>query len=572
MKVGWARMRGFRPHKVGRGPQLAAVPAGAPIAAVPGGAPDTSLQRVDAGVRTSRRANSAVDGPSVFLARAGVATAGLSPPAGPLADSHGLPIPLPTLAESSSPLGHLLVNARWSRVRILVDVVMLLLASSTALLIPVVHAAADVWLAALFVVLAFGMLVSRRPPDERLLLSALDVAMSVIQAVSVAVMLTITVAALFNMPHPVRLAVALWLLGLAYVGTAELVLLRAYRYGERNPEVAAPTLIVGAGVVARRLAARLINNPSYGLRPVGVLDSDPLLSTNRPTGLPVPVLGAPDELAEVVAETGARQVILAFSTEPDSALLETVKECHQLGIGVSLVPRLFDAVNERATLDYVGGLPLLRLRPTNPRGWQFAVKHCLDRGLAFLGLVLLAPLMIAIAAAVRLTSPGPALFRQRRVGRDGRVFDVLKFRTMREAALIVADPFVLPHGCAPGGVEGVDRRTPIGGFLRTTSLDELPQLINVLKGDMSLVGPRPERPEFAERFAREVIRYDDRLRVKSGITGWAQVNGLRGQTSIADRVEWDNHYIENWSLGLDLRVLALTVKAVLQAGGDPRSR
>jgi lipopolysaccharide/colanic/teichoic acid biosynthesis glycosyltransferase len=207
------------------------------------------------------------------------------------------------------------------------------------------------------------------------------------------------------------------------------------------------------------------------------------------------------------------------------------------------------------------------LRPTDPLGWQFAVKHTFDRGFALVALLVLAPLMALLALGVKFSSPGPALFRQRRVGRDGQVFDVLKFRTMREAH--TPQTFVPPPGIAPGGVEGEDRQTRFGHWLRSNSLDELPQLINVLRGEMSLVGPRPERPEYVQRFALEVAHYGERHRVKSGITGWAQVNGLRGQTSIDDRVEWDNFYIQNWSLGLDLRILALSVSAVLRR---PQSR
>jgi len=160
---------------------------------------------------------------------------------------------------------------------------------------------------------------------------------------------------------------------------------------------------------------------------------------------------------------------------------------------------------------------------------------------------------------------GPVLFRQRRIGRDGRAFDLLKFRTMQQRPSGAG--FRPRNGCAPGGVEGQDRRTPIGRFLRSSSLDELPQLINVVRGEMSVVGPRPERPEFVERFSMEVAGYEKRHRVKSGITGWAQVNGLRGQTSIADRVEWDNYYIQNWSLRLDLRIIALTVAEILRFRG-----
>jgi exopolysaccharide biosynthesis polyprenyl glycosylphosphotransferase len=236
------------------------------------------------------------------------------------------------------------------------------------------------------------------------------------------------------------------------------------------------------------------------------------------------------------------------------------------------VPRLFESINERAIFDHVGGLPLISLRPTNPRGWQFAIKHALDRSFAALALAVMAPLMASLALAVRLTSVGPVLFRQRRVGRDGRPFDLLKFRTMSEPDPTRELGFELREGCAPGGIEGDDRRTTVGRWLRSTSMDELPQLINVIRGEMSLVGPRPERPEFVERFVGEVDRYQDRLRVKSGITGWAQVNGLRGQTSIADRVEWDNYYIQNWSLRLDLKILALTVAEVLRFRDSHKAR
>jgi lipopolysaccharide/colanic/teichoic acid biosynthesis glycosyltransferase len=168
---------------------------------------------------------------------------------------------------------------------------------------------------------------------------------------------------------------------------------------------------------------------------------------------------------------------------------------------------------------------------------------------------------------VRLASPGPVLFSQRRVGRDGKVFDLYKFRSMSlqpEQTELDGDDstaleFLLGGDTAPGGVEGDDRRTPIGRFLRRSSLDELPQLLNVLRGEMSIIGPRPERPEFVELFRQDITRYGDRHRVKSGITGWAQVHGLRGQTSLAERVEWDNYYIANWSLGLDVKILALTI-------------
>jgi len=311
---------------------------------------------------------------------------------------------------------------------------------------------------------------------------------------------------------------------------------------------------------------RLQSDPGYGMRPVGFLDSDPRPSAPRDPAAPfIPVLGGIEDLNAALERTGARRVILAFSKDPDEAMVDKVRHCQQQGIEVALVPRLYEAISERAELDHVGGMPLVSLRPLDPKGWQFMVKHTVDRTFAFLALLAFAPLMLAIAIAVRASSPGPILFRQRRVGRDGRVFDLLKFRTMREGS--GEERFEPYRGFAPGGVEGEDRRTRVGHWLRRTSLDELPQFINVLRGEMSLVGPRPERPEFVRRFSAEVARYEDRHRVKSGITGWAQVNGLRGQTSIADRVEWDNYYIQNWSLRLDLRILAFTVIEILRLRG-----
>jgi lipopolysaccharide/colanic/teichoic acid biosynthesis glycosyltransferase len=170
--------------------------------------------------------------------------------------------------------------------------------------------------------------------------------------------------------------------------------------------------------------------------------------------------------------------------------------------------------------------------------------------------------MLVAAIAVRLSLGSPVLYRQRRVGRDAVEFDLLKFRSMTNASCERESVPELDGDTAPGGVEGADRRTRVGAFLRRTAIDELPQLLNVLRGEMSLVGPRPERPEYAARFRESVRRYDRRVRVKAGMTGWAQINGLRGKTSMSDRVEWDNHYIENWSLWFDLKILVATIPAV----------
>jgi len=297
---------------------------------------------------------------------------------------------------------------------------------------------------------------------------------------------------------------------------------------------------------------------------VGFLDQGPEpTQQERP---PLPILGSPGDVTRVAASMEVEHVIFAFANVPDRQLLPLVRECERLGLEVSLVPRLFESVTSRFALEHVGGLPLLALRPVDPKGLQFAVKHSLDRVIAAVLLLAVAPLLAVVAVAVRLSSPGPVLFRQKRVGRDGQLFEMFKFRTMRVAEERDAG-FRPPVGCAPGGIEGADRRTRVGCLLRRTSLDELPQLLNVVRGEMSLIGPRPERPEFVALFGESIEWYHDRHRVKSGITGWAQVNGLRGQTSLADRIEWDNYYVCNWSLGLDLKILMKTVHAVFRADG-----
>jgi exopolysaccharide biosynthesis polyprenyl glycosylphosphotransferase len=323
-------------------------------------------------------------------------------------------------------------------------------------------------------------------------------------------------------------------------------------------------LIVGAGRVGQLTARRLQQQPELGLRPVGFLDKAPISLNGASADLPV--LGASWDLEEVVRRHGISHAIFTFSTAPHDVLLRMISRCVELGVSVSLVPRLFEKIPTRLSIDHVGGLPLISIFPSDPMGWQFRVKYGLDRVLAAVLLIVLSPLLAAAALAVVVSLGWPVLYRQRRVGRDGQEFEMLKFRSMYGAHDDEPTP-ILPPDTAPGGVEMSDRRTRTGKVLRRTSIDELPQLINVLRGEMTLVGPRPERPEFAARFERNVHRYSERGRVKSGITGWAQVYGLRGQTSLSDRVEWDNYYIENWSFWLDVKILIQTVWTVLRFAG-----
>jgi exopolysaccharide biosynthesis polyprenyl glycosylphosphotransferase len=401
----------------------------------------------------------------------------------------------------------------------------------------------------------------------------LDGVVPVVSAVSVAAMAVAMLGMFANGQVPDQSAwLRAWLFALLGVGFGRALLAAIQRWARARRLVGKPVLILGAGMVGAQVARRLESHPEYGLVPVGFLDDEP-----RPLaevgGRDVPVLGTAEDLEETVKRMGVKHLIVAFSSAADARVSRLIQQCQELGVEVSVVPRMFDTINNRVGYDTVGGLPLMSFSAVDPNGMQFAFKHALDSVLALALLVLLSPVLLCAALAVRLTSPGPTLFTQRRVGRDGRLFDLYKFRSMyvQSGQALAAEgegsgalSFLLAGDTAPGGVEGEDRRTPVGRFLRTTSLDELPQLINVLRGEMSLVGPRPERPEFVELFRQDIVRYGDRHRVKSGITGWAQVHGLRGQTSLAERVEWDNYYIANWSLGLDLKILMLTVVALFR--------
>lgn len=422
------------------------------------------------------------------------------------------------------------------------------------------------WLLALYVPLVIVVLALRKTYRRKLDRRFLDEIGPVLAAQALAAMLLLSLLILLGLPGQLGRPVAkLWICAAVVVLLSRAVRAVVQRRLRRHDHLVSPVLVVGNGRVAHRIIERLRSSPELGLSVVGLLDAEPpwFGPEHDEDAAAFPYLGAPETIRQAIRETGAEGVIIAFSRTQDQLLTSMVRIAHGQGLRVWVVPRMFDSVGEHIRIDHVGGLPLLAVPYIDPRGWQFTVfKHVGDRALAAVGLLLISPVFLTLMLLVRLSSPGPIMFRQPRVGRDGQVFDCLKFRSMRPPRASDA-AFTLTEGQAPGGVEGVDRRTRIGKIMRRTSLDELPQLLNVVKGDMSLVGPRPERPEFVELFEAQILRYGERHRVKAGVTGWAQVHGLRGQTSIADRAEWDNYYIENWSVALDIKILALTVLAVM---------
>ncbi len=344
-------------------------------------------------------------------------------------------------------------------------------------------------------------------------------------------------------------------------------------------QIRRPTLILGAGKVGNITAQRLLSQPGHGLWPAGFLDDDPLETPGEPPVLPV--LGGPPDLDRIVAEHKIEHLIVGFSMASHQLMLGLVRRCWELGVSVSLVPRLFEVEGDRATVDRLGGLPLVSLSAPEISGLGLAVKYGLDRVVAAVALVLLSPVMAATAIAIRISMGGPVFFAQHRVGRDGQHFAMWKFRSMAgspqqsgEADAGWAEEMLAGRSARsfPREVRAAetDRSTPLGRFLRRLSLDELPQLWNVVLGQMSFIGPRPERIHYVEKFEDVIYRYGDRHRVKSGITGWAQVNGLRGETSLEDRVEWDNYYIENWSLWLDIKIALQTIVRMLTRSGEAR--
>jgi exopolysaccharide biosynthesis polyprenyl glycosylphosphotransferase len=314
-----------------------------------------------------------------------------------------------------------------------------------------------------------------------------------------------------------------------------------------------PVVVIGAGYNGVSLVQRIIDHPRTGLHPVGFLDDLP------PEGeLPVPLLGTPTELARLVAEHEITDVIVAYGRMPTGELVSVLRTCHALDVQIYVIPRLFEMHRLSAGSDHVWGLPLVPLRQTIARRWSRRVKRVVDIVVSGLLLLLLMPLMAVLATLVRWDLGPGVIFRQPRVGLDGEAFTVRKFRSMKDVDDDEASPWV---------VTDHDRYGRFGRFIRTYSLDEIPQLFNVLKGDMSLVGPRPERPQYVDQFSNEFRRYGDRHRVPAGLTGLAAVEGLRGDTSIEDRAYWDNLYIENWSLWLDVKILVRTAVAVFRGTG-----
>lgn len=309
-------------------------------------------------------------------------------------------------------------------------------------------------------------------------------------------------------------------------------------------------LVAGAGDLGRLVVDKVLEHRELGLKVVGFVDDR--ADTGGYLGYRgLPLLGTLEETPEILQREKIDQLYVALPLDEHVKMVSLVENANREIVDIKVVPDLLQMLSLRARLEDLDGLPIINIHDVPLRGFNALVKRAMDVALAGVSLIVLAIPMAIIAILLRVTSPGAALFRQERMGLDGKPFYVWKFRSMYDGAERSSGPV--------WAIEDDPRCTPLGRFLRRSNLDELPQLWNVLKGDMSLVGPRPERPFFVDQFKQRIPQYMLRHKVRAGLTGWAQVNGWRGNTSIEKRIEYDLYYIENWSIMLDVKIMWLTL-------------
>jgi exopolysaccharide biosynthesis polyprenyl glycosylphosphotransferase len=397
----------------------------------------------------------------------------------------------------------------------------------------------------------------------RLHLSVLDELPSLLGRLLIAIALVAAVFALRHDDLGVMEFVGASLASIALVVLGRVLTTAVVLTARRRRVVAHRTLVIGGGDVSREVATLLARYPRYGLAVVGHVDSSapgrPAVVAGGAAAEPLPYLGDLDDLDALVRALGVDVLLVGDGGFREEDLLDRVRTPATEDCDLLVVPRLHAFATASGNADHIGSLPVMRIRTPALSGPARRLKRGFDVVVSALLLAVLSPVLLVCAVAVHREGGAGILFRQERIGRDGRRFECLKFRSMRPASDV--------ESATQWTVARDPRVGPVGRVLRATSLDELPQLWNILRGEMTIVGPRPERPHFVERFSAEHPRYGHRHRVPAGLTGLAQVSGLRGDTPISDRARFDNYYIENWSLWLDAKVLLRTVAEVVLARG-----
>ncbi len=406
------------------------------------------------------------------------------------------------------------------------------------------------WLCVLVIVVVFAV---RRLYIPKRGFGRVDLLYQVAAAVAIGWLAALSVMFfLYRALEPPRLMLVYWaVLSVALVWLARLVLDGLLRDAHRRGRDLERVLIVGDGEQAQLVEAKIRAAPQLGYRVVG------FVGNGSPTPSVEPVLGHLRDVPRLVREHRVGEVIIAWAGISHPDLVDIIAGCTQQRVDIKIFPDIFELMAREVEASELIGLPLMRVRDVTLRGWMRFLKRALDVAVSWTLLVGLSWWFLLMALLVKLTSPrGPVLYVQERVGLDNRPFYMIKFRSMRPDAEAESGPvWAVPND---------PRRTRLGEIIRRFSLDEFPQLINVLLGEMSLVGPRPERPEFVAEFANLVPRYRERHLEKAGMTGWAQVNGLRGQTSIVERTEYDLFYVETWSLAFDVKILLKTLATVIR--------
>lgn len=382
--------------------------------------------------------------------------------------------------------------------------------------------------------------------------SRVDQFYGIFGGVSIGTLLAVSISSLtlknsvFEVDYPRAMIIYAWLLAIVLVTLLRVAFYRLRGLVQARGVGQDRALIVGVGEAAMTVLQKIQWSPFLGYKVVGLVNG----REGPAEVLGCPVLGEIDELPRLIASHEVDQVIIALPDSSDEEMVRIISLCQNGRVSIKVFPDVFEIMASEVTIDDLGGLPLLNVRDVALRGWKLTLKRAVDLVVSAALLVLLAPFMLLLALLIKLESPGPVFFVQERMGLDARPFPILKFRSMRRDAEAGGPAWTRPDD---------PRLTRLGRWIRRLSLDELPQFINVLLGDMSLVGPRPEQPAFVGQFRAMVPRYMERHREKAGLTGWAQVNGLRGDTSILERTKYDLWYIENWSVWLDIKIMLRTL-------------
>jgi len=340
-----------------------------------------------------------------------------------------------------------------------------------------------------------------------------------------------------------------WVLSISFVFLGRVIVEEIRKYLFRYNIGVIRVICIGANDITKKIISMSNRDLAMGVKVIGVLNGDYKESSFK-------ILGRVSELQAIIKKYHPDEVILTDMSLPEVQINDIILACSDNNVTFKFIPNILFLMTSHVNTRHFAGLPMMEVRGTPLDGWGRIAKRIIDILFASVALIISSPFSILAMLAVKFSSPGPVIYAHDRIGRDGKKFRLYKFRSMYDKAEEKEKRY---------WTEAKDSRiTPVGHFIRKTNIDELPQLINVLKGDMSMVGPRPEQPAFVDKFQKEIPEYFKRHRVKSGLTGWAQVNGLKGDTSIRERVRYDIFYIENWNIWFDVKILILTIILIIK--------